>query len=466
VKLLKKIMVAAGIATAVFASGAAQAAAVDNPTVSITGIPNLVANKFVANESVKTVLDLDTITLTLGAGEVLSVNDSITYTLSNGVFGSAGVLAALPTGAAALVSGGVGSATAIYRVTTEVPGAATVTLTGATVTGTAIADNASVVTQVAVSGFVGGAAVAMFGSPLSNFDMKLVPAMTATVTPSAGIFDVAARFLALTAATGETTAAGVSTTTGTAAVTTTAGLGSTIGANTGFGGATPIPAAVPAAAATLITISGPMTGVSSIDDANVNGSSAAGVLTVGGGGGYTIDTATNMAWATQVVTAGVSSTTITFAGTTAYDASAYTAAVSRLADGVNYAANASIGSGTLFAFTQNGSAFITTSFGSLNKLTVTDRSGALGGSGADGAIVITAYDAAGAAVTCTGLSIASLPNNGSTTIQGADVMAACPGAKRIEGKVNSTTIYVSNTKITSDGATSQAGGNNTAAVNI
>ena len=80
--------------------------------------------------------------------------------------------------------------------------------------------------------------------------------------------------------------------------------------------------------------------------------------------------------------------------------------------------------------------------------------------------MITAYDAAGAAVTCTGLSIASLPNNGSTTIQGADVMAACPGAKRIEGKVNSTTIYVSNTKITSDGATSQAGGNNTAAVNI
>ena len=80
--------------------------------------------------------------------------------------------------------------------------------------------------------------------------------------------------------------------------------------------------------------------------------------------------------------------------------------------------------------------------------------------------MITAYDAAGAAVTCTGLSIASLPNNGSTTIQGADVMAACAGAKRIEGKVNSTTIYVSNTKITSDGATSQAGGNNTAAVNI
>ncbi len=460
-KLLKKIMIAAGIATAVFATGAAQAAAVDNPTVSITGIPNLVANKFVANESVKTVLDLDTITLTLGAGQVLSINDSITYTLSNGVFGSAGVLAALPTGAAALISGGVGSATAIYRVTTVVPGAATVTLTGATVTGTAIADNASVVTQVAMSGFAGGVAIAMYGSPLNNYDMQLVPAMTATVTPSAGIFDVAARFSALTAATGSTTTAGVSTTIGTAAVTTTAGAGSTVAANTAG-----IPAAVPAAAATLITISGPMTGVASIDDANVNGSSAAGVLTTGGGGEYTIDTATNMAWATQVTTAGASSTTITFDGTVAYDASAYTATVSRLADGVNYAANASIGSGTLFAFSRNGSAFSTNSFGSLNKLTVTDRSGALGEAGADGGIAITAYDAAGAAVTCTGLTIANLPNNGTTTIQGADVMAACAGAKRIEGIVNSTSIMSTNTKVAADGATSQSGfgtGGNTVA---
>ncbi len=458
-KLLKKIMLAAGIATAVFVTGAAQAAAVDNPTVSITGVPNT-ANKFVANESVKTVLDLDTITLTLGAGEVLKEDDSITYTLSNGVFGSAGVLAALPTGAAALISGGAGSATAIYRVTTVIPGGATVTLTGATVTGTAIADNASVVTQVAMSGFVGGVPIAMFGSPLSNFDMQLVPAMTATVTPSAGIFDVAARFSALTAATGTTTTAGVSTTIGTAAVTTAAGSGSTINANTAG-----IPAAVPAAAATLITISGPMTGVSAIKDANVNGSSAAGVLTAGGGGKYTIDTATNTATATQAATAGASATTIAFDGTIAYDASVYSATVSRLADGANYAANASIGSGTIFAFTRNGSAFITNSFGSLNKLTVTDRSGELGGAGADGAIAITAYDAAGAAVTCTGLTIANMPNNGSTTIQGADVMAACPGAKRIEGIVNSTTIYVSNTKITSDGATSQAGGNNTTAIN-
>jgi hypothetical protein len=465
--LLKKTLVAAGVATAVLATGAAQAAAVNNPTVGATGIPNLVASKNVANESVKTVLDLNTIVLTMGAAETLSVGDSVIFTLSNGTFAGMGTLTSTLGGVLSLIDVGIGSSKATYRVDVAATGPlAAISLAGATVTGTTIADNASVVTSVAMSGFVGGVATALFGSPHNNYDMQLVPAMTATVTTATGIFDVAAGFSALTTGTGTTTATGLSTTIATAAVTTTAGAGSTVGANTGLGGASPIPAAVPAAAATLITISGPMTGVSSIDDANVNGSSAAGVLTTGGGGEYTIDTATNMAWATQVATAGASVTTITFDGTVSYDASAYTATVSRLADGANYAANTNIGSGTMFAFSRNGSSFSTNSFGSLNKLTVTDRSGALGGAGADGAIAISAYDAAGAAVTCTGLTIANLPNNGTTTIQGADVTAACPGAKRIEGIVNSTSIMSTNTKVAADGATSQSGlgnGGNTVA---
>jgi hypothetical protein len=459
--LLKKTLVAAGVATAVLATGAAQAATVNNPTVSALGVVNLVASKFVANESVKTVLDLPTVTVTMGATETLSVDDSVTFTLSNGVFGAAGTVASTNSGALALISGGAKSATAVYRVTTAASAAASViTLTGATVTGTAIADNAAVTTGVAMSGFVGGAQTSLFSSPLTSYSMQLVPVMTATIVPAVGTFDVAAGFAALTTTTGTTSATtGVSTTTGAAVITTTAGAGSTIGANTSG-----IPASVPAPASTLVTIAGPMTGVAQITDANINPTSAAGVATAGATTGkFTIDTATNTATGTQVAT-GAGSATISFAGTSAYDASAYTATVSRLVDGAAYAANASIKAATAFAFSRNGSSFTTNSFGALNKMTVSDRSGALGGVGADGAIALTAYDAAGAAVTCTGLTIANLPNNGTTTIQGADVMAACPGAKRIEGIVNSTTIFSSNTKITAEGATSQSGGNNTTSI--
>lgn len=459
--LLKKTLVAAGVATAVLATGAAQAATVNNPTVSALGVVNLVASKFVANESVKTVLDLPTVTVTLGAAEAFSVDDSVTITLSTGVFGAAGTLASTGGGTFALISGGAKSATAVYRVTGAAAVASTVTLTGATVTGTAIAANSAVTTGVAMSGFVGGAATALFSSPLTTYSMQLVPVMTAAITASAGTFDVAKGFAALTTGTGTTSATtGVSTTTGGAVITTTVGAGSAIAANTAG-----IPASVPAAAATLVTISGPMTGVAAITDANINPTSALGVATAGAATGrYTIDTATNTATGTQVATGGASATRISFAGTSAYDASVYTATVSRLADGAAYAANASLKSGTAFAFSRNGSSFTTNSFGALNKLTVTDRSGALGGVGADGAIAITAFDAAGAAVTCTGLTIANLPNNGTTTIQGADLTAACVGAKRIEGIVNSTTIFVSNTKITAEGATSQSGGNNTTSI--
>jgi hypothetical protein len=461
--LLKKTLVAAGVATAVLATGAAQAATVNNPTVSAAGVVNTVASKFVANESVKTVLDLPTITLSLGATETLSVDDSVTFTLNTGVFASVGTVASTLTGGLSLISGGVKSNTAVYRVTTAASGpAADITMTGASVTGTLIATNSPVTTSVAMSGFVGGAAQSLFSSPVTTYSMQLVPVMSATIVGAAGTFDVAAGFSALTTGTGTTSATtGVSTTTGAAVITTTAGVGSTVGANT-----TGIPATVPAPSSTLVTISGPMTGVSAIIDGNILATSAAGVPTAGATAGtFTIDTANNTATGTQIAT-GAGSLTMSFAGTMAYDASAYTATVSRLADGAAYAANASIGSGTLFAFTQNGSAFITTSFGSMNKLTVTDRSGALGGAGADGGIAISAYGADGAAVTCTGLTIANLPNNGTTTIQGADVTAACAGAKRIEGIVNSSSILVTNTKIAADGATSQSGlgtGNSTVA---
>jgi hypothetical protein len=201
-----------------------------------------------------------------------------------------------------------------------------------------------------------------------------------------------------------------------------------------------------------------MAGLTSIGATNIQGSSAAGTATANTTTTFTMDTATNMAWGTTLVNTAVTTISMVFAGTMAYDASAYTATVSLLSDTAGgYSANASVGTGSLFSFSRNGTSFATNSFGSLNKLTVTDRSGGLGGTGADGAIALTAYGADGAAVTCTGLTIANLPNNGTSTIQGADVMAACAGAKRIEGIVNSTSILVTNTKVAADGATSQSG---------
>ncbi|HIL64396.1 MAG TPA: hypothetical protein EYG42_13245, partial [Porticoccaceae bacterium] len=434
-KLLKKTLVAAGLATAVFATGAAQAASINNPSTAA----NPTVGQTITNESTRTTITPVATVIALDLGEGLSVNDSITFTLNSGVWGAIATADLTGGGTVALVSGGAATSAAVYRVTVAVPAASTLTLAAtANITGTAIPDGTTITVQVDMNGFVGGAATSLFGSPLTSLNTSMSPAMSAVVTTAvptganSGTFDVATGFATLTAG----AVAGVSTS-AIADVTTTANAAAVAGSTTTVGGNQP--AGPPTPAATLLTVMGPMTGVTSIGSPNILGTTGAGLGTTPVSTGvFNIDTANNVAWGTQVAT-GATPITITFAGTQAYDASAYTVAVSRLADaGAGYAANASIGSGTLFSFTRNGSSFTTNSFGSLNKLTVTDRSNGLGGTGADGAIALTAYDAAGAAVTCTGLTIANIPNNGTTTIQGADVMAACAGAKRIEGIVNST----------------------------
>ena len=463
-KLLKKTLVAAGIATAVFATGAAQAATINNPSTALAPA----AGKAVTNESVLTVITPADTIVTLGAGESLSIDDSVTFTLNAGTFGTiaGGNLTAVPANGEtyALVSGGAGSNSATYRVTGAASAAAAVlTLSGHTITGTGVAANSSILVTVDMSGFVGGAATALYGTPITQINTSLVPAMAAVVTAAgtAGVFDVANGFTALTAGTGNTVA-GVSTFNGLADVTTTASAASVVGNNTAG-----VPAGAPDPAATLIAISGPMNGVAGIDSPNTNATNALGVLAAPPATGFGINVGSNMAWGTQIGT-GATAITISFDGTTSYDVSSYSATVSRLPDVANgYGANANIGSGSLFSFTRNGTAFTSNSVGALNKLTITDRSGGLGGTGADGGIAISAFDAAGNAVTCgAGLVIPNVPNNGTVTVQGADIQDNCPGAKRIEGIVNSTNIYVSNTKKTEDGATSQSGSSNEAQVDI
>jgi len=439
-EILKKTLVATGVATAVLAAGAAQAAAINNNTAATTA-------QEIVNESVRTTITPVATVVTLAAGEDLSVDDSITFTLGQGGLWKAITNANLvqANGTFAIVSGGVGKSFATYRVTASGDTASTITLAAAaTVTGTAIADNATLTVQADMSGFVGGATTALFGSPLVSFNTKLVPTMTAVFTPNTGVFQVG---------TGFTTLAAGSNTSGNATVTLT--IDGDAAANVTTVGA---PIGVPTPAKTLIAVSGPMTGIGSINAANIDGSSAAGVATALGANLFTIDVANNVATGTTTDNTAATIISMVFDGTIAYPASAYTATVSMLADVAGgYGVNANIGTGALFSFTRNGSAFATNSFGVLNKLTVTDRSGGLGGAGADGAITLSAFDAAGAAVTCTGLTITNVPNNGTTTITGADVQTACAGAKRVEGIVNSTSILVSNTKVAADGATSQSG---------
>jgi hypothetical protein len=316
---------------------------------------------------------------------------------------------------------------------------------------------------VDMSGFVGGAATALYGTPITQINTQLEPAMAAVVTAAgtAGVFDVASGFSTLTAATG--TIAGVfSTFDGVAVVTTTASAAAT--ANNNAAGA---PIGAPDPAATLIAISGPMNGVDSINSAGTNATNGTGVLVTPAANGFGIDAASNTAFGTQVATGAVN-IEITFDGTTAYDVSGYSAVVARLPDVAGgYGANANIGGGSLFSFTRNGTAFASNSVGRLSTLTITDRSNNLGVGGADGGIAITAYDQAGNMVACgAGLVIDNLPGNGTVTIQGADIVDNCPGVKRVDGVVNSTLIYVTNTKKSSTGLTQMSGSNDGSQVDI
>ena len=460
-KLLKKTLVAAGIATAVFATGAAQAATINNPSTALAPA----AGNTVTNESVLTVITPANTVVTLGAGESLSIDDSVTFTLSAGTFGTlvgGNLTSAGGIGVGgetyALVSGGAGSNSATFRVTGAASNSgATLTLGGHTITGTGLAANSTILVTVDMSGFVGGAATALYGTPITQINTQLEPAMAAVVTAAgtAGVFDVASGFSTLTVGTG-TIAGAFSTLNSIATITTTASLAAVANNN-----AAGFPIGAPDPSATLIAISGPMSGVDRISSGGTNATNIAGVNTTNPASlGFGINVASNTAFGTQIAT-GASNLEITFDGTTAYDVSGYSAVVARLPDVAGgYGANANIGGGSLFSFTRNGTAFASNSVGRLSTLTITDRSNNLGAGGANGGIAITAYDQAGNMVACgAGLVIDNLSGNGTVTIQGADIVDNCPGVKRVDGVVNSTSIYVTNTKKSSTGLTQMSGSN-------
>lgn len=453
-KMVKTLM-AASIAASLFGTAAAQAATVTNHGSGTTTF-----GRTVVNESDLDPVDLpeggaNVWSIVLGATENLSVDDSVTLTLTNGATWNAiasNDLLANGNTDFSLVSN-TDPAVAIFRVTTAVPGGETLTLAAtANVDLTGVTASGSSQISTAMSGFVGGVATSLYGSPLTFNAFQLAPMMTAAITTTqTGTFDVATGFTELTAATSsdagspfDSSLVGTVTVTTNAAATTSAN-GTTVGT----------PTAGPSAGTTLFTLAGPMGGVSTVTSAGLTGSTSAGAATSPAtpAGQMAVDSANNVAYAVDTAGAGAHTITLNFDGTTVQDASTYTMAVSRLTDGTNYSAGTVSSAATMFTFTRNGSSFTTNSFGPLNRIQVTDRSGAIGTGGADGAITLTAYDSDGGLVTCSGLSIDNVPNNGTSSIEGSDVVAACPDVKRVEGIVNSTSILVSNVKNTESGTT-------------
>jgi len=456
-KVLQKTLVAAGLATAVFATGAAQAATTTFPATAT--VPAFAS--YIPNNVSSAIVDLPNIIVQLGATEALSVDDSVDITLSAGTFDAAVVAGNLTNGGTvAVASGGaIGDSTVKFRVTATGGANDTLTITGITIDASSVPDNGTISVQVDMKGFVGGESTNLFSTPLTALGISKQPVYTVAISDTtAGTFEVATGFTTLTSATGTTNATtGVSTSSDPADVTLTQ--------NPVFAGAltnqttTGVPAAEPIIGDILYTISGPMTGVSGIACTACTGSTSAGVASTAttAANAFVIDSANSAAYA--VSGALDQDFTFAFAGDTVMSPASFTVNVTTTTDAVGGFLASTVGGGAIATFGRNGSSFATNSFGSKNKLTITDHSGVTGAGGADGAITLTAYDADGAAVTCTGLTIPNVEANATVTIQGADVLAACPGAKRIDGIVNSTTINVTNVKITSDGATMQSGNN-------
>jgi len=464
-KVLNKTLVAAGLATAVFATGAAQAATISNASTQTGASPNYAQT--LVNESTMTTVDVPEVQVKLSTGQDLSIDDSITLTLSGGVFKAVANDNMSVTGggsfAVAIADGGAGKNFVKYRVTGK-PGDGAMINFGQLSNGNSIGAAVATMNLATVGagtpvnltfemkGFVGGESTPLFGSPLTTLLIKKGPLATVKYDVSSDS-NTSAQSEVFSVATGFKTIKGKSATSTGA---TTSNLGGVDVKYNGVAGAntTNVPSAIFDVKKTLIKMVGDMTGVTSISATSVDGKTCTGgALTKAITGGLSVNktegTACGLAQAD--VTHDFA---ITFDGSKAYDAGSYSVEVSTLQDGTNYAAS-TVGSVVTHKFTRDGSSFITNSFGKLNKLSITDRSGALGGSGADGAVSISAWDSAGMSVTCTGLSL-TVPNNGTLVIQGETLTTACPGAKRIEGVVNSNSILVTNTKQTTTGATMQS----------
>ena len=427
----------------------------------------------------------------------LDTNDGVVLTLSNGATWSTIVSRSLVTGRTptdeaeylfTLVWEGEGESQATFVPTQTIPGGNVIRLiASATVDASQVIASATVdASQIPVASTVTltaqirkeilGEYRDVFGTPLIHNLLRFEPLYSATpARPVTGIFSVATGFTELTAATSsDVLAPRVTSRWGDVAtfVSSRATVGSVCPV-AGAGCTVNVPSALPGAGRVLYSIAGNMAGVASIIGAGLTGTTSTGETPRATTdpdqyrARFAIDRANNIAYATNTVAIPVttrlllSRIRIIFASgddAMAQQAGNYLLSVEGLAQGTDYAASGGLLTDfPLFSFARDGASFVSNSLGPLNRLTITDLSGSIGSDGADGVVIISAYDTAGAAVTCTGLDIPDLVSNGTVTIEGSAIIDACLGVKRIQGFVNSTSILSTNIKMSEDGVTVQSG---------
>jgi hypothetical protein len=482
--VFKKTLLSSAITiVAVMMVNTAQAASFSGSTVG----------KAIVAESDRSSLAIpSSLTITLGAGEVLSATDSVQFDLAGGAtFGTvpANSLTWSGTNAAGVVITdspdfvlvGQNATQLVYRTTlsTGIPSGAIIKLgSGIQIDASSVAPVTATGTAAEVSltakmrGFVGGAAQDLYQSGAFKASLyDFVPTFSASLGSAiSGTFDVKTSFTKLTS----TTAA--STTNLLSSKSTTLSL-SVNTAAVKDNNATGIPAAVPNPAKVLVKVTSgsgaTMAGIAGITGANfVPANCTTGVATGGASGSFYIPSPTGTeACATLLPTAtgaipASSDLTFLFNGTSQApqdfkvqaryiaDSNYFLANPSKPQAALTVANDIPIATATTVAsFGRDGSSFTMNSFGTDNKLKISDLGGIA--TGASAKISIIAYDAsgkkqalvAGKAVTSTTGGALTLAQNATITIDGLTLLAAYPaGTVRFDVFVESPKIKASSVK--------------------
>lgn len=406
------------------------------------------AKKILQNSNATTMATQSGVTAiiyTLGAGETLNTNDTLTITLTGGAKFSATAPTLTGSGAGFTIVGSpTGLTTANFRVAEVQNVANVVTLnTNATIFDvSAVTGNVDVSLKAVTS--AGGltifdkAQTTLTGAAYAfSAPQAMESVFTAASTNVADVSATTGAFKKFTGATLTGTAATFSYTNLSEAVN-TAPSGQEISANK-----------------VVFNVAGVLTGITSVSGTGCTGSNSAGSTTGGAAGFFLIDTAKTNAYCVNTAAIAPSATValapvFTIDGTTAQLARGFTASASLLADGTKWAAHTALTPTALYSITRNGSSFVTNSLGSRNTLKITDRSGGMATAG--GAITVTAYDANGVSIPDAGTALLLL-NNATTSITGTALAARFPTGTpmRYEFSVESSNIDVTNVKASTDG---------------
>jgi len=445
---MNKTLIAAAIAAATM-SGSAMAA-------WTTGSIDTVANEI--TDTIQPAGAAVIYTLTGGMAQ----NDIITVTLTGGatfsaeptLTPSAGDLGGGVTTAATPITSAIGLSTATWRVVSAtIAAAATFTLNSNVANGyelSAVAANGSVDIQMsaATSGgtpLFSNASVATDANAAAAPVFQFQPALATTVTAGTDQAKAVGIYKFFDAAGTDVTSSAL-----VVSLTNTADT---------------LPNAAIALGKILVTISGDFSGVTTLTGTGITGSTSAGDASVvagttkGTAGSFFIDAAAGKAYAVSSATVASAATlaiapVVTIDGTTSQSARGFSVEAQIITGETNLDAGSVLATTDVYSITRDGTFFTTNSTGGLNTLKITDQSGVIPAGGA--AITVTAYDVSGVVVAAAAGApalTASVENNSTITISGADLAANYPTGVRFDVVIDSNDANVSNVKKTSSGTT-------------